>query len=273
MDSEVNARAEPRDRLPRRQLIRRAGINRFRWIHKWNTVRQYGHPVREHVPYVLFDPEVENFTYEIENRDELRVWLDELCAGGSYVDELDSDELLRAELRRRLRWRPANKQEALFGRRAGWYAIVRALKPLRVVETGMHDGLGSTVLLAALERNGEGHLTSIDPKPGTGWLVPERLRPRWSRVRATSYEALPQAGKIDLFVHDSLHTPECERWELETAADHGAKTLLSDNAHAADTCEQFANDHGTTMTVWRERPKGHFYPGGGIGVVTLPRAG
>jgi hypothetical protein len=273
MGSEGHVDTGAGDRLPARQLIRRAGANRLRWLHKARIVRHYGGALSEHVGYVLFDPEVENFTYAIDNRDELRAWLDELCGGGRYVDELDSDDRLRAELRRRLRWRPANKGEPLFGRRAGWYAIVRALKPRHVVETGMHDGLGSTALLAALERNSEGRLVSIDPKPGTGWLVPDRLHHRWSRIRATSYDALPAVGEIDLFIHDSLHIPECERWELETGAEHGARTLLSDNAHAADTCARFAADHDAAFTVWRERPQGHFYPGGGIGVVTLPRAG
>ena len=269
MDNEV---AEG-ERLPARQLVRRAGVNRLRWLHKARTVHRYGGRVSEHIPYVLLDPEIENFTYELGNGAELSAWLDDLCEGGRFPDELEGDERLRAELRRRLRRRPANKREPLFGRRAGWYAIVRALRPERVVETGMHDGLGSAALLAALERNGSGRLISIDPKPGTGWLVPDYLRHRWTPVRATSYEALPEAGAIDLFIHDSLHTPECETWELETAAAHGATTLISDNAHAADTCERFAAERHAPFTVWRERPRGHFYPGGGIGVVRLPRAG
>ena len=168
--------------------------------------------------------------------------------------------------------RPASKRRIPLGRRAGWYAIVRALRPERVVETGTHDGLGSTAILTALERNGSGELVSIDPQPGTGWLVPDNLRHRWRPIRSTSYDALPPLGPIDLFIHDSLHTPECETWELETAAGLGAKVLLSDNAHAADTSRRFAGDHGASFSVWREQVAGHFYPGGGIGVILLERA-
>ena len=35
-----------------------------------------------------------------------------------------------------------------YGRRLGWYALVRALKPRTVVETGADKGLGSCVLAA-----------------------------------------------------------------------------------------------------------------------------
>ena len=185
------------------------------------------------------------------------------------MSELDEDAELDGELRQRLRWRPAVKSRAFFGRRAGWYAIVRALRPRRVVETGTHNGLGSTALLAALDRNAFGELVSIDPRLGAGWLVPHRLRARWRPVRATSFATLGSTGPIDLFIHDSLHTPECERWELETAASLGANVLLSDNAHAADTCSAFASSRNGTFSIWNERVSGHFYPGGAIGIVQL----
>jgi Methyltransferase domain len=254
-----------------RVLIKHAGVNRLRWIRKAKIIRQYHAPIHRHIPYILLDPEVHNFTYEIANRDELATWLDSLFGAGRYVVELDQDDDLMADLRRRLRWRPASKRRAPFGRRAGWYSIVRALRPARVVETGTHDGLGSTAILAALERNGFGSLISIDPQFGTGWLVPNRLRGRWQPARGTSYDVLPSVGPIDLFIHDSLHTPDCERWELETAAGLGAKVLLSDNAHAADTARKFASTHGATFSLWREQVLRHFYPGGGIGTIILPK--
>lgn len=252
-----------------RQLVKRSGVNRMRWVHKARIVRSYGLRIGDCLTYVLFDPEAENFTYEIENGGELAAWLDDILGAGRYVAELDRDSELAHDLRKRLRWRPANKRRAMFGRRAGWYAIARALRPARIVETGIHDGLGSVALLAALDKNGFGELVSIDPKPGAGWLVPDRLRPRWRPVRGTSFDMLPSAGPIDLFIHDSLHTPECERWELETAARLGSSVLVSDNAHAASTCSEFARSREATFSFWRERVRGHFYPGGGIGVVVL----
>jgi hypothetical protein len=67
-----------------------------------------------------------------------------------------------------------------------WYAVVRALKPQLIVETGIKQGLGSLVLLAALERNagegGSGRLISFDIDPFSGWVVPQRLRARCGRL-------------------------------------------------------------------------------------------
>jgi hypothetical protein len=252
-------------------LLKRAGVNRLRWIRKAQIVQRHDAPIHKELPYILFDPEVQNFTYEIMNREELMTWLDSLFGAGAYVKEFEEDADLLDDLRRQVRWRPDTKRRVLFGRRAGWYSIVRALRPSRVVETGTQNGLGSTAILAALERNGSGEMISIDPQPGSGWLVPDRLTQRWQQFRATSYEVLPSLGSIDLFIHDSLHTPDCERWELETAAELGARVLLSDNAHAADTARRFADNRGGSFSFWHERVTGHFYPGGGIGAVTLPQ--
>ncbi len=60
---------------------------------------------------------------------------------------------------------------AKYGRRIGWYALVRALKPKNVVETGTDKGLGTLVIAAALMRNGTGRLTSIDINPAAGYLL------------------------------------------------------------------------------------------------------
>lgn len=43
------------------------------------------------------------------------------------------------------------------------YAVLRAVKPSRVVEVGA--GVSTTVMLAAFARNGMGHVTSIEPRP------------------------------------------------------------------------------------------------------------
>ena len=40
-----------------------------------------------------------------------------------------------------------------YGRRIGWYAFVRILKPKLIIETGVDHGVGSCVLTSALLRN------------------------------------------------------------------------------------------------------------------------
>jgi predicted O-methyltransferase YrrM len=106
------------------------------------------------------------------------------------------------------------------------YAIVRTIQPKKVAETGVCYGVTSAHLLTALERNGKGHLYSVDLPPlgkngddYVGWLVPEELRNRWTLQRGTSRRLLgpmlKEMGNIDVFVHDSLHTYRNMKMEFQ----------------------------------------------------------
>ncbi|HEY8698094.1 MAG TPA: class I SAM-dependent methyltransferase [Rhizomicrobium sp.] len=109
--------------------------------------------------------------------------------------------------------------------RAIW-CLVRHLKPVHVVETGVGHGFTSRLILEALERNGGGALHSIDRPPldpaikaRVGIAVEERLRQRWTLLAGSSRRCLPKLisrlGSVDLFVHDSLHTERNVLFELE----------------------------------------------------------
>ena len=75
-----------------------------------------------------------------------------------YVRELENDTELSAMLERQTLNSPDRHNsdvEARYGRRLGWYALVRATRPRVIVETGVDRGLGTVVLAAALLRNGK----------------------------------------------------------------------------------------------------------------------
>jgi len=83
-------------------------------------------------------------------------------------------------------------------------------------------------MLAALERNGEGHLFSIDLPPlDRPWrkqvaiAVGDRYADRWTYIKGSSRPRLPallsQLGQIDLFVHDSLHSERHVLFEMGCA--------------------------------------------------------
>ncbi|MBA3658567.1 MAG: class I SAM-dependent methyltransferase [Gemmatimonadales bacterium] len=106
------------------------------------------------------------------------------------------------------------------------YLVVRATRPRVVVETGVLYGSASAHILAALARNGEGELFSIDlprdpQEPAHDFLVPAELRKRWTFVEGDSRRELPalleRQSEIDLFHHDSLHTSQHMTWEFQTA--------------------------------------------------------
>jgi len=138
------------------------------------------------------------------------------------------------------------------------YAAVRALAPDCIVETGVANGVSSLYLLLALRKNGRGQLHSIglaDPAflpPGKDpcWLVPEWLRPTWQVHLGDAREILPrllaQLGKIEIFIHDSLHTYEHMLWEFEAAYPHlrSGGLLFSDDALWNNAFYDFARKNG-----------------------------
>jgi hypothetical protein len=111
--------------------------------------------------------------------------------------------------------------------RAIW-CLVRHLRPRNVIETGVAHGVTSRFILEALEKNGSGHLWSIDRPPmepelkkETGIAVGNRFQQRWSYITGSSRRHLPglisRIGEIDLFVHDSLHSERNVRFEMDRA--------------------------------------------------------
>ena len=122
------------------------------------------------------------------------------------------------------------------------YLACRLTQPEAVVETGVAYGVTSAFILRALEENGRGTLHSIDLPPLRrnyrrywGIAVPDELRARWRLHRGTSASILPrllrETPRVDLFVHDSLHTRRNMSRECDTVWPHlrnGALLLADD---------------------------------------------
>jgi hypothetical protein len=267
-----------------RAAVQRVGVDprylrRLRWIAKAGAIRSVGAPLRSNLRFALLDPEPANFTYELANEGELAEWVAaaascERAHADRLLQEVRSDEVLARRLDRATarRWLWA-KRRPPYGKRAGWYAIARITKPRLIVETGVHDGLGSLLLLRALERNSEegahGRLTSFDVNPAAGWLVGSH--PLWELRIEPAREGLAQAlaagPPVGMFIHDSLHTYENERFELRAAAAHlgPGGVLVSDNAHGTTAFAETCAESGLQSAVFYERSRGHFYPGGAVG--------
>lgn len=239
--------------------------------------------------YLLHGKEVSNFTYELSNRDELARFAALVCGVdldriSALCAEAESDAALHTRLTTRLASRPDRESEPRFGRRLIWYCIVRTFQPSVVVETGTHDGLGSALLVTALERNrsegSPGALHSFDIDGGAGWLAagadPDLYQLHAGDIRQTLPDFLANTT-VDVFIHDSLHTYEHELFEQELALKHGGTdlVLISDNARTdtegeateatyalRDVCES----HGRRYEAFRERPMNHFAGGMSTGV-------
>jgi len=158
------------------------------------------------------------------------------------------------------------------------YALVRLTRPEQLVETGVSSGVSSTHLLLGLRDNGVGRLHSVDlplPQRGptlrpresavslppgrlTGWTVPAPLRSGWDLRLGRSQDLLPELieelPRIDLFLHDDLHTPSHLRFELELIRPklHPGAIVLADNTNwTGRAFDRFADSLG--VPVFRRR--------------------
>jgi predicted O-methyltransferase YrrM len=194
----------------------------------------------------------------------------------SYLREIDSDQALKQHVvsrNRQHKERYVADPEARFGRRMGWYAMIRAAKPRLVVETGVDKGLGSVVLAAALMRNtAEGHsgrLVALDINPNAGYLLTKPYTQVAEMMYGDSLESIARLqDKVDFFIHDSDHSAEHERKELHAIEAKLTPNafVLSDNADCTDELLKFALGTGRRFLFFAEKPKNHWWPGDGIGV-------
>jgi len=232
--------------------------------------------------WLLKSREYTNFTYNLDeiNRDYLVAFVAQIT-GKSYVQvneyiaEIENDDALRRHI---LQTTKSNvlgtfaDPVARYGRRLGWYGIVRARKPTVVVETGVDKGLGSCVLTAALARNAaEGHegcYYGVDINPDAGYLLSGHYARHGRIIYGDAVAVLKAFSQpVDLFINDSDHSPSYEAAEYQAV---GAKLrekaiILSDNAHKTAELLKFANQTGRRFLFFQEKPLQHWYPGAGIG--------
>lgn len=197
-----------------------------------------------------------------------------------YFQELRADEELRARLRRRTLDSPDRHNsdaEPRYGRRYGWYALVRATKPRVLVETGVDRGLGTVVLAAAMQRNAvegaPGVVYATDIMPDCGHLLTEDDKAFCQILLGDSVASLQAFTEpVDLFIHDSDHRPEYE-WAEFLAIEprlHPGSIVLSDNSQLTPKLREFAHRIGKTFLYFQDQPKDHWWPGDGLGAVFVP---
>ncbi len=227
--------------------------------------------------WLVHNRETTNFTYDLDplNRDQLcwfvsAVSRTEIGQVRSWIRELEDNSKLTEQLTRRLSSNPRRgicATEPHWSRRLGWYALVRAIQPDHVVETGTQLGLGSCAIAAALIQNGHGRLTTIDTDPESGYLIEEPLASVIDRHIGSSLDLLGKLRNVDMFLHDSLHTYDFETKEFNAIAPNlsADAIVLSDNAHQSAALSNWAEQTGRRYLFFKEQPLNHWWPGDGIG--------
>jgi predicted O-methyltransferase YrrM len=275
-----------------RQFVRSSFIGRVLLLpwRLWCALRTTLQPVWAAIKWTFLSREHYNYTYDLQpmSVDYLVAMLSVITAKpqeqiANYIREAEGDERLKAHIIRETMKSPERHvadPEVRFGRRLGWYALVRALKPQVVVETGVDKGLGSCLLVSALQRNAAegqpGKLIGIDINPKAGYLVQHPYDQPCQMVYADSLATLAGLKEsVDVFIHDSDHSPEFETKEYESVTSKLSPraVVVSDNAAHTDRLLRWARENGREFIYFAEQPARHWWPGEGIGIAFRGRMG
>ena len=227
-----------------------------------------------------------NFTYDLteNNRSQMESMASFICDTPfetikGYVQELLDDGDLQAHHASMASQIPNMDTRLRPGRRIFWYALIRALKPRCVIETGVDKGMGSIIICAALIRNRaegyEGDYFGTDINVKAGRLLSGPYAECGRILYGDSIASLEKFDqKIDLFINDSDHSADYEAREYQTIEGKLSPNavLLGDNSHVTDRLSAFAHGSGRAFLFAAEAPKDHWYPGAGVGVA-FPKTG
>jgi hypothetical protein len=243
----------------------------------WPTVRAW-------ISWLFKSREESNFTYALTQRCQINY-----IAGLSnilnkspdliqkYLGEIQDDAEFKSHIAGLLpthsdRYR--TDPEPHVGRRMVWYAIVRAIKPEVVVETGVDQGMGAVVLCAALKRNASegyaGQYFGTEINPLAGHFLKGEYAKFGKILYGDSLKSLETLEKIDLFINDSDHSASYERAEYELVRNKLTPhaIVLGDNSHVTSELAEFSMRHGRRFIFFAEEPANHWYKGAGIGIST-----
>ena len=242
-------------------------------------LRRIGYLLR----WLIVSRETTNFTYPLSkaNIDYLSSFLavvtgcDRSVIAG-YISEVRDDESLKEHIIRKTREssrRAISDSTCYYGRRMGWYAVVRSVKPKIVVETGVDKGMGACIICSALARNAEeghpGKYYGTDINPEAGYLLSGKYAQHGQILFGDSVESLTGLPEtIDVFINDSDHSAEYEEAEYRAVEDKLARDalIIGDNAEVTTKLYEYAEESGRQFLYWAEKPERFWNDGGGIGV-------
>ncbi len=239
-------------------------------------------PLFNLVKWLFNSNELTNFTYDLEESnkrylaalitDITNVEFDTVMA---YIQEIEENQELRSHIATttaKSDWAFMADPNARLGRRIGWYAMARAIKPKIIIETGVDKGLGSCVLTAALKKNKaegyEGQYYGTNINPIAGYLLSDEYAHYGRILYGDSIASLSQLDvTIDLFINDSDHSADYEAEEYRIIenklSDHAI--ILGDNSDGTDKLLEFSLKTNRHFVFFQEKPHEHWYPGAGIG--------
>lgn len=119
------------------------------------------------------------------------------------------------------------------------YALVRALRPARVIEVGVAEGCTATHILAALEANQYGELFSYDLETaGIGVCVPIELQVRW-HLQTGADAMTADMPPAEFIFEDGPHTYPWTCDMLRKLAALGPRVLVTHDFYTEEVYHDF----------------------------------
>ncbi len=223
------------------------------------------------IPWLFNSREITNYTYDLTNKNErylaslisfiLNVEINVVIG---YMDELKNNEELISNIQKKIienKLGITSDISCKFGKRLGWYAIARIMKPKIIVETGVDKGFGSCVLTSAIMKNVEegyeGFYYGTDINEEAGFMFSNIYKPYGKIIYGDSIESLKNLSEnIDLFINDSDHSAEYEEREYNVIANKLSEEaiILGDNSHVTDKLLNFSLANSRSFIFFREEP-------------------
>lgn len=248
------------------------------------------HQITASISWLYSSNETTNYTYKLDeiNKRYLASLISDIMGVSfdiilSYMNEIEEDVVLKNHILHSIEKGGLSyiaDKDIKFGRRVGWYAIARVLKPSTVVETGVDKGMGSCVLTSALSRNKEegcpGYYYGTDINPDAGYMFTGEYRKYGTILYGDSIESLKKIHeKVDLFINDSDHSEEYEAAEYKAIRGKLSESaiILGDNSHCTSKLLDFSLEMDRNFVFFQEKPVKHWYSGAGIGISFIRKTG
>ena len=255
-----------------RQVARALGVLRVRRIVRRARMgfSYFSVDLKKMSKWVFQDSEDSNFYYDLEPKNEQ--YLIQLISNitgvanpqvEGYLNEIKKNENLRKRIEKSLiqSGYPQDIQ-VRFGRRVGWYALIRILKPRVIVETGIDHGIGLSVICEALQMNRvegfNGKYFGTDINPLAGKLTSPEYFDFSTILYGDSITSLSKLNEtIDFFINDSDHSGNYEMNEYEVIFEKLSKNavILGDNSHVTDKLSIFSKERNRRFYFFKEEKK------------------
>jgi hypothetical protein len=195
----------------------------------------------------------------------------------SYLMEIENDQLLQEFLLDRIKETNNWYVTEYFGNkirlreRIAVYALVRTLKPKKVVETGVEYGVTSCVVSSALMKN------SAEGSPGTytGIDIQRDLaiffKPPYSPygeiiINSSDQELESMNGPIDLYINDSSHDSEYSETEYNFVVPKLSEKAIMLSWSSPNSLMKVSNELSRNFLYFHSEPDNILMPHGRIGI-------